>query len=109
MKAERYENGPMMFQIRGIEGDMDPGPKMDLVISQGGDAFVTIYDNITGERAEITINNGLGGTHTPGLANRLRDVAEYLYNCQKDPDYALKDLARRLQEPVVKPGDNLPG
>ena len=96
MKAERYENGPMMYQIRGIEGDMDPGLQMDLVISYSGDAFITIYNDMTGERSEITINNGLGGTHTPGLAVRLKEVAEYLWNCQQDPEYSTRYMMNKV-------------
>lgn len=94
MKAEKYETGPMMYKVTGIEDDVGQSSKMDIIIQSDGDACLTLWGE--GQRIEMEICTGFGGTHTPGLAMKLREVAEYIYNCQQDPQYPLKYLAERL-------------
>lgn len=95
MKAERYENGPMMYRIKGVESDMGEGTTLDLVIQNDGDALITLWNVTEGQRLDIEICTSMGGTHTLGLAMKLREVAEYLYNCQQDPQFATREMLKR--------------
>ncbi len=95
MKIEKYESGPMQYKIRGVESDMGEDTSMDLIITQGGDAVITLKDG-KGKRIEITFNTYQGGTKTPGLATRFKFLADYLYMSSKDPQFATKLMAENL-------------
>lgn len=86
MKAERFENGPMMYLIKDIPSDMGESTSMDLLIQSDGDAIISLRDKETGQRMEIEICTYQGGTHTPELALRFKQMAEFLYHSQHPED-----------------------
>jgi hypothetical protein len=82
MKSERYESGPIMYFIRGIEDDMGEGKSMNIMIEQDGDAIITIVDSKGEQVVDMQICTSNGGTHTRGLAMRFKQIAEFLYESQ---------------------------
>jgi hypothetical protein len=82
MKVEKNESGPVRYNIRGIENDMGEGITMNFLVEQDGDVVITLFEPGKGS-IEMNINTFQGGTRTPGLAKRLRQVAEFLYNSQQ--------------------------
>ena len=69
---------------------MGEGTTLDLLIQGDGDACITLWEKATGKRLSIEICTSQGGTHAPGAALGLRDLAEFLYNAKEDPEFLTK-------------------
>ena len=94
-RAEKGENrSNFQYSIKGIESDMGEGTTLDLLIQGDGDACLTIWNKETSERLSIEICTSQGGTHAPGAALGLHDLAEFLYNLQEDPEFLQKRMMK---------------
>jgi len=99
-RAEKGEaNSNIQYSIKGLESDMGEGTTLDLLIQGDGDACITLWEKATGKRLSIEICTSQGGTHAPGAALGLRNLAEFLYNIQEDPAFLQKRMIELWENP----------